>query len=195
MGSTVNAGTVTTLAGNGNHAYADGVGTASSFYNPEGISVDSNGLIFVADTYNHLLRKIELCGSGLYFSGTSCVMSPLGYYAPGTGLYFACAAGWYASSVGSTDCTPCSADTYSSSSGSASCVPCPTGKFAPAAGSSFCMNRPTMQPSSQPSSQPTPSPRSTCPAGYYLDQWCRVCSAGSYSTGGTSTSCTLAAIG
>jgi kumamolisin len=52
-------GNVSTVAGlaetSGN---TNGVGTAAEFNFPEGITVDSTGNIFVADTFNHLIRKI-----------------------------------------------------------------------------------------------------------------------------------------
>jgi hypothetical protein len=51
-------GTVTTLAGSGNESYADGIGTAASFYSPSGVAVDSSGNVYVADSYNHRIRKI-----------------------------------------------------------------------------------------------------------------------------------------
>jgi sugar lactone lactonase YvrE len=51
-------GTVTTLAGSGNQAYADGNGTAASFNYPEGVAVDSSGNVYVADAGNHRIRKI-----------------------------------------------------------------------------------------------------------------------------------------
>jgi PKD repeat protein len=37
--------------------FADGVGTNALFYNPLGIAVDKSGLVYVADTYNHAIRK------------------------------------------------------------------------------------------------------------------------------------------
>ena len=36
-------GAVTTLAGSGTATFADGVGTAASFYGSGGVAVDSNG--------------------------------------------------------------------------------------------------------------------------------------------------------
>jgi sugar lactone lactonase YvrE len=52
------AGVVSTLAGTGSQGSENGEGTAASFNGPIGISVDSTGNVYVADTYNHLIRKI-----------------------------------------------------------------------------------------------------------------------------------------
>jgi len=50
---------VTTLAGTGSSGSANGTGTSASFYNPTGITTDGTNL-YVADTNNHLIRKIVL---------------------------------------------------------------------------------------------------------------------------------------
>jgi hypothetical protein len=53
------AGVVTTLAGQVNVVGStDGTGTTASFNQPYGIAVDSENNIYVADTYNHTIRKI-----------------------------------------------------------------------------------------------------------------------------------------
>ena len=53
---------VSTLAGSGNAGLIDGKGSAASFRWPCGVTVDSIGNIFVADTYNHSIRKITSAG-------------------------------------------------------------------------------------------------------------------------------------
>ena len=53
-------GMVTTLAGKtpALAGSADGIGGAARFDNPYGITLDGNGTVFVADTYNFIIRKI-----------------------------------------------------------------------------------------------------------------------------------------
>lgn len=55
-------GVVTTLAGSGQAGAADGAGNSASFHQPSGLTVDSDGIIYVADTGNSLLRKITPAG-------------------------------------------------------------------------------------------------------------------------------------
>ena len=52
------SGAVSTLAGNGEEGFADGVGAAARFNEPWGIVVDAQGAIFVADTRNHCVRQV-----------------------------------------------------------------------------------------------------------------------------------------
>jgi len=54
----INGGLVTTLAGSGATGAANGKGPKASFNEPLGITVDVSGNIYIADTYNFLIRKI-----------------------------------------------------------------------------------------------------------------------------------------
>ncbi|MCX8013492.1 MAG: NHL repeat-containing protein, partial [Rectinema sp.] len=73
---------VSTLAGSGTAGAADGIGASAQFFMPQGVAVDGAGVVYVADTGNHKIRKIEangivstIAGSGLQGSteGTATV--------------------------------------------------------------------------------------------------------------------------
>jgi DNA-binding beta-propeller fold protein YncE len=53
-------GFVTTLAGSGAGGADNGPAHDATFNGPEGIAVDSTGIIYVADSGNHIIRKIKL---------------------------------------------------------------------------------------------------------------------------------------
>ncbi|HEX7645548.1 MAG TPA: DUF4214 domain-containing protein [Burkholderiaceae bacterium] len=54
------AGTMTILAGTAGHrGSADGMGTAAQFSNPNGLAFDHAGNLYVADTNNNTIRKID----------------------------------------------------------------------------------------------------------------------------------------
>lgn len=59
-GGTSGSGTV--LAGSGSPDMVDGAGIAASFDAPHGLVVDSNRNVYVADTNNHAIRKIDSNG-------------------------------------------------------------------------------------------------------------------------------------
>jgi sugar lactone lactonase YvrE len=61
----VSAGTISTIAGNGVNGYAgDGVpGTSAMLYAPLGVAVDSAGNVFIADTLNNVIRKVNTTGT------------------------------------------------------------------------------------------------------------------------------------
>jgi hypothetical protein len=48
----------------GTSGSADGTNNKSRFYNPNGIAVDHNGNLYVADQYNYTIRKVSLTVSG-----------------------------------------------------------------------------------------------------------------------------------
>lgn len=62
-------GNVTTLAGSGAAGSADGKGRAASFFYPTGITVDQHGNIYVSDTHNNLVRKINPSGDVTTIAG------------------------------------------------------------------------------------------------------------------------------
>jgi hypothetical protein len=82
------AGAVTTLAGNlGTSGANDATGTSALFNFPKGIATDGTHL-YVADTYNHLIRKVTTAGVATTLAGTSATSGYLDgasntkFYAP-----------------------------------------------------------------------------------------------------------------
>ncbi len=58
------------LAGSGVPGFDDGVGAAAQFNAPKGIAIDSAGVLYVADTLNHLIRCITPAGEVTTVAGT-----------------------------------------------------------------------------------------------------------------------------
>ncbi|MCX6902678.1 MAG: hypothetical protein NTW03_04220, partial [Verrucomicrobia bacterium] len=81
--------------------YSDGLGTNAAFFSPQGLAVDSAGNVFVADTWNELIRKVtpmglvttlagkvQTCGSENGAGDAALFCMPCGVAADGTGDVF-----------------------------------------------------------------------------------------------------------
>jgi sugar lactone lactonase YvrE len=65
-------GNTTTYAGTAGVAgSSDGIGTDAQFGYPEGVAVDAQGNVYVADTYNHTIRKISPSRAVTTLAGTA----------------------------------------------------------------------------------------------------------------------------
>lgn len=65
-----NTGMVTTLAGTGQIGSDNGPGATARFHSPWGVTCDSVGNVYVADTKNQLIRKIDTFGIVTTVAGT-----------------------------------------------------------------------------------------------------------------------------
>ena len=64
-------GVMSLLAGRVPTGSTNAVGTAASFFSPEGMAVDPSGAVFITDTANHAIRKVALDGTVSTFAGTT----------------------------------------------------------------------------------------------------------------------------
>jgi sugar lactone lactonase YvrE len=68
----ISGGVVSTLAGlAGVSGSVDGNGSAARFKEPQGVAVDTNGIVYVADTGNHTIRKIAVDGTVSTLAGSA----------------------------------------------------------------------------------------------------------------------------
>lgn len=74
-------GQVRTLAGNGQAGYQNGQGASVRFNTPSGLAIGADGSLYVADTLNHVIRRISPAGVVSTFAGTA---GADGGYADGT---------------------------------------------------------------------------------------------------------------
>src|ERR1035438_8899988 len=66
------SGVVSTLAGSaGNFGSVNGTGAGASFWNPQGVALDSSTNLYVADSFNNAIRKITPAGAVTTFAGTA----------------------------------------------------------------------------------------------------------------------------
>jgi len=63
------AGAVSTYAGDGNAGFSNGPAASAEFYAPQGIAIDAQGNLFVADLGNNVIRKISTAGVVSTFCG------------------------------------------------------------------------------------------------------------------------------
>jgi sugar lactone lactonase YvrE len=64
------SGLINTVAGNGGAGFTgDGPATQEELYYPYGVAVDANDNLFIADTYNHIVRWVSAAGQMTTFGG------------------------------------------------------------------------------------------------------------------------------
>lgn len=71
--STLAGGGVGVAPGSQSPNYADGEGSSARFHNPQAVAVDAAGNTYVADTRNHLVRKISASGTVTTLAGRAGV--------------------------------------------------------------------------------------------------------------------------
>lgn len=76
-------GKVTVLAGCGAPRCEDGPGATAAFHAPNGISADADGVLYVADSGNHCVRRVSPDGEVSTLAGDGCPsLSPSGLNSP-----------------------------------------------------------------------------------------------------------------
>jgi len=69
-------GVVTTIAGTGAQGKTNGAAAQATFSAPQGLAVDANGNVYVADTFNSIIRKITPQGVVTTLAGGGNVSTP-----------------------------------------------------------------------------------------------------------------------
>ena len=73
--TSANTTTVVTFAGTiGSPGFADGSGTDARFRTPQALSIDSAGVVYVADTGNHTIRKLTTGTGGIVNLGVATTL-------------------------------------------------------------------------------------------------------------------------
>ncbi len=67
-------GQVITIAGNGTAGYRDTIGSAAQFNYPRGIVIDQQNRLFVCDSWNHRIRRIDAQGMVSTYAGGGTAM-------------------------------------------------------------------------------------------------------------------------
>lgn len=87
------AGVVSVFAGSGASGFTNGQGTAATLNQPDGITIDANGNLYIADQSNHAIRKITPGGLVTTLAGNSTTGSTDGtgsaasfYFPKGLGI-------------------------------------------------------------------------------------------------------------
>ena len=70
---TISTGIISTIAGTGTSSYSgdNGAATSATLYYPNGVGLDTAGNVYIADSYNHRIRKVTIStGIITTFAGT-----------------------------------------------------------------------------------------------------------------------------
>jgi subtilisin-like proprotein convertase family protein/streptogramin lyase len=64
---------VSTFAGNTTYGSSDGTGVVARFFGPVGIAIDADGILYVADSDNNIIRRISTSANVITLAGTAGV--------------------------------------------------------------------------------------------------------------------------